>query len=123
MTPPASTAGADDGDLPLDEERLELGLQAERTLLAWTRTALSFVVAGALVVKSLVAADTGAVVVGAAIAVVVAGTAGAAVVGVGAGRRVGSARAGSVWPVRALAAGTAAMALLVLAVELVSGTV
>lgn len=39
------------------EEGVELGLQAERTFLAWTRTALSFVLAGAVVLRALSAAD------------------------------------------------------------------
>lgn len=40
-----------------DEEAAELGLQAERTFLAWTRTALSFVLAGGVMLKALSSTD------------------------------------------------------------------
>ena len=57
---------ADDDDR---EEEVELGLQAERTFLAWTRTALSFVLAGAVVLRALSTAEGSGrrVVVGAAL--------------------------------------------------------
>lgn len=97
----------DAGPAALDGgESLELGLQAERTLLAWTRTAFSFVVTGVLLARAVVVAGPGARLAG----LVLAGLGAAAAAAAVAGWRRRPGTVGSTGPVRALAVGTACLA-------------